>query len=173
MNVPGNTSLTILPEIETVFLKPGEICLLERPAKVTTILGSCIAVTMYNARLGKAAMCHAVLPKYSKTRKHDTFQYVDSSIIHMIEKLESMGSSRTEIEVKMFGGASMFSKHDTIAVGRRNIETAITVMSGQKLNLKAWNVGGSRGRKLIFDTSTGEVFVKFIKQTMPAVRLAV
>ena len=43
-------------------LKPGELLICREPHEVTTVLGSCVSITMFNARLGLAAICHAMLP---------------------------------------------------------------------------------------------------------------
>ena len=45
-----------------VFLKPGEIYVGREPAEVSTILGSCISVTMFSEGLKLGAICHALLP---------------------------------------------------------------------------------------------------------------
>jgi len=72
-----------------IFLKPGELCVCDRPTQVSTILGSCIAVTIFNQRLRVGAICHALLPKNPKG--HDALRYVDSAISSMLQKLEAMG----------------------------------------------------------------------------------
>ncbi|MGA2108628.1 MAG: hypothetical protein ABSH25_13400 [Syntrophorhabdales bacterium] len=45
-----------------VFLKPGEIYVGEEPAEISTILGSCVSVTMFSKRVRVGAICHALLP---------------------------------------------------------------------------------------------------------------
>ena len=158
----------------TRYLKPGEIHLTDKPAIITTVLGSCISVTMYDKHTRLAAICHAVLPTENTTgkrnhKKHDIFQYVDSSLEWMLEQFEKKGMKRRDIEVKMFGGAEMFAQTRpgkiSIAVGKKNIETALRIIEENHLKLAAWNIGGNRGRKVIFNTTTGEVFAKFVSKT--------
>ena len=50
----------ILPDVN---LQPGELYLARRPAILRTILGSCIGVTFWSARMGAGALCHGVLPR--------------------------------------------------------------------------------------------------------------
>ena len=50
----------ILPDLD---LQPGELYLARSPAILRTILGSCVGVTFWSARLGAGALCHGVLPK--------------------------------------------------------------------------------------------------------------
>ena len=49
-----------LPE---VYLQPGESYLARKPTIIRTILGSCVGVTFWSARLGIGALCHAQLPR--------------------------------------------------------------------------------------------------------------
>lgn len=159
------------PDLPTIYLKPGEAHLGYAPARVVTVLGSCVAVIMYHRGQRLGAICHAVMPSLTEARTttgrpQDAYQYVDSSIETMLTFFDQRGIKRREIEVKIFGGAALFAGSraaaPAVAVGPRNVETALAVIKANALNLKAWNVGGHRGRKVIFYTETGEVFTKFV-----------
>lgn len=160
--------------LHTCYLKPGEIHFSREPIMVTTVLGSCICVTMYHNNSQLAAICHAVLPSSAEaTNKtqgtRNTFQYVDTSIEWMLRQFEGNGIRHPDIEVKMFGGAEMFIHGTTgnrpVSVGKKNIDMAIKTIEKSRLKLKAWNVGGNKGRKVIFNTLTGDVFAKFVNKT--------
>jgi chemotaxis protein CheD len=71
----------------------------------------------------------------------------------------------------MFGGADMFGVRDGSAtVGRQNIDKAVELMAAVGLRLVASDVGGPRGRKIFFNTSTGEVLLRRLsRQGSPAV----
>jgi chemotaxis protein CheD len=146
-----------------VFLKPGECYASERPATVSMVLGSCVAVIMFNARMKVGAICHAVLPVCHSNDGNDC-RYVDSSILCMIRKLERMGIRREEIEVKLLGGADVIECTDGngISVGRQNIETALKTIEKENLRLEASDIGGKQGRKIHFNTSNGKVIFKRI-----------
>lgn len=156
---------------KTHYLKPGEIHITSEPSLVTTVLGSCLSLTMHHKPTGLSVICHAVMPSRAGARtKNDSdksiFQYVDSSLEWMIAQYEKSGIEPSSVEVKMFGGAAMFADAGPAAkelgVGKRNIETAIELIKKRRLKLTAWNVGGNQGRKLIFNTLTGEVLARFI-----------
>lgn len=168
MNPSGNAQLPVH------YLKPGEIHLTSTPAMVTTILGSCLCVTMYHKYTRLAAICHAVMPSAnSLSRKYDDhrdiFQYVDSSVEWMVQQFEIKGIKRHDIEVKMFGGAEMFTDgtagSSPVSVGKKNIDVALRTIEMNRLKLTAWNIGGKKGRKVIFNTLTGEVFAKYVNRT--------
>jgi chemotaxis protein CheD len=159
-------------DIPIIYLKPGEIHFSHEPSKIITILGSCVSIIMYNKYKRIGAICHAVMPSLemamtNKRSVKDAFQYVDSSVEWMLSRFEEFGIKRGDIEVKIFGGAEIFfdnKKSSNIAVGRKNVEAAVRIIKHKELKLRAWNVGGNKGRKLIFHTDTGEVFTKFVRK---------
>jgi chemotaxis protein CheD len=161
-------------DLPVIHLKTGQIYIGDKPALIVTVLGSCVSVTMFNNRLRMAAMCHGSLPKcdkyqYVSTDNYtDSFKYVDFSINYMVDKLSNYGIKPGEIEVKLFGGADMFSfgyvTGDKLSVGKQNVQVALNTIEEKKLTLLISDTGGTRGRKIFFYTHTGEVLLKHIKK---------
>ncbi|HVN95005.1 MAG TPA: chemotaxis protein CheD [Syntrophorhabdaceae bacterium] len=150
-----------------IYLKPGEIYISDKPVIVSTILGSCIALTIFNKRLKVGGICHAQLPTNPSSDVENTFRYVDSSIFYMIRKFEMMGITKDEMVVKLMGGADVLdpARANRSTVGQKNVETALNVIKSHQLILAASHVGGELGRKIHFDTDTGEVLLKRINRT--------
>jgi chemotaxis protein CheD len=155
-----------------IFLGPGGLYISEKPAVVSTILGSCISVTIYNKRLKIGGICHALLPKNKTPSGGETFRYVDSAISYMLQKFETMGIKKDEMEVKLLGGADVFDHMDghTKSVGQQNRETALEILKNERLTLSVSDVGGNLGRKIHFYTHTGRVLLKRIKRISEAGR---
>lgn len=156
MNSPSIPTLSI-------YLRPGEVYLADKPSVVTTVLGSCISVTMFSNRLKTGAICHALLPEGSPD---EAFRYVDGSIYYMLARLTSLGVTRREIEVKMFGGSDLLTSSENMAVkvGGRNIQVAKEVLKAEGLSLAKEDVGGLAGRKILFHTHTGDVWLKRLRR---------
>jgi chemotaxis protein CheD len=154
------------PEVATVYLKPGELIVCEHKTLVTTVLGSCISVTMFHPERHIGAMCHALLPH--EKAKGEAFRYVDTSIQNMLERFAEYGINRSRIEVKLFGGAEMLiagrNSNRSVTVGRKNIEVALQVIEAEQLRLVASDFGGTQGRKIHFHTYTGEIFLKRLRK---------
>ncbi|RNC71009.1 MAG: chemotaxis protein CheD [Desulfuromonadales bacterium] len=149
------------PDIPRVYLKPGEIHFATSPTVVTTVLGSCVSVTMFSRATGSAAICHALLPEGPRS---DAFRYVDTSIVHMLEMFSFSGIPRRSLEVKVFGGADMMAVGGSrLGVGRRNVQIAAQVLEAEGLDVTVSDVGGTRGRKLLFHTGTGEVLLRRLR----------
>jgi chemotaxis protein CheD len=147
-----------------VYLKPGELFVSRESAIVSTVLGSCVSVTMFSPELRMGAICHALLPVENSSG--ESFRYVDTSILSMLEEFGRHGISRTRLEVKLFGGSSMLSDnaggYRGVAVGRQNIEKAMQIIEAECLSLVASDLGGTNGRKIYFLTHTGAVFLKHL-----------
>lgn len=84
-----------------------------------------------------------------------------------------MGVDPGDIEIKMFGGADMIMVRkgsrswDNQRVGRQNIIMARDVARENNLIIKKSDVGGTLGRKLYFDTESGEVWLKRLNRPVP------
>ena len=153
-----------------VFLKPGEMVVSSQPMAVTTLLGSCVAVTMFNPRLRLGAICHALLPccrRETPCSQQESGKYVECAISLMLEQLNGRGVLNGEIEAKLFGGSDMFDTVDgrRLSVGRQNMEMALRKLEEASVRVLTRDLGGPRGRKIIFHTHTGEVFLKRLRKT--------
>jgi chemotaxis protein CheD len=128
---------------------------------------------MFNARACRAAICHAMLPKPRHKTLHlgasdECFRYVSHAIPIMASRFFEMGLQPHEIEVKMFGGGNVIdlggAPHSQQEIGRANILMAREIITGLHLHLKAEQVGGNSGCKIIFNTQTGQVLHKRLRE---------
>ena len=161
--------LEIESEVSEVYLHPGESYLARKPAIIRTILGSCVGVTFWSARLRVGALTHSQLPRcptnssvgLSLAAGH---RYVDFSIRDLARQFDELGAHRTEVQVKVFGGADVLLVGDAASakptVGRLNCEAAIEVLRAEGLAVIASSLGGTSGLNSRFDTRTGEVLLR-------------
>jgi len=150
-------------------LQPGELYVARSPVLLQTILGSCVGVTFWSARLGAGAMCHGVLPRWQPSHGADFSvagkqRYVDFSIRYLARQFDALGANRQELEVKLFGGADvlpiMASRSAVLTVGALNCRVALEVLEEEGLRVLASDLRGVRGRRIHFHTGTGEVMVR-------------
>jgi chemotaxis protein CheD len=162
-----------LPEqgdLPSIYLHPGELVICREPARVVTVLGSCVSVTMHNRRLKLGAICHGTMPS-CKSMKHCTelcieaFKYMDCAIEHMLTSFRDSGIVSRDIEVKVFGGADTLQSRTSNTVGSRNIKVTLDALGREKLGVMAADVGDNFGRKLIFFPHTGDVYLKRLNKT--------
>ncbi len=156
-------------DVPGLYLKPGEMAFKDKPTRVTTVLGSCIAVTMFVERLGVGAVCHALLPACREIEMCDErcampYRYVSCVVPDMVARFVRMGAAPGEIQVKMFGGGDMFGparrEGMSASVGSQNIRAARQALEEHRLRIRHEDVGGRHGRKIHFLTHTGDVWLK-------------
>jgi chemotaxis protein CheD len=91
----------------------------------------------------------------------------------MVRQFNEAGANLRELEVKVFGGADMFSSRAgggaSISIGKQNIEIALEVLEKAGLRVLVRDVGGTQGRKIFFNTETGEVLLKRLQPNVTLV----
>ncbi len=143
------------------YLYPGGIFVHNEPHLVTTVLGSCVSVCLWDSAARIGGINHYLLPFWNGEGL-PTPKYGNIAIVKLIEKVLAFpGSSQRKLVAKLFGGASMWEKKGgLLAVGDRNIELAMDMMAKQDIPVLASDLGGMVGRKLIFNTFDGSVLVR-------------
>ena len=163
------------PELPEFYLQPGEWRIVRGPSVLKTVLGSCVGVTFHAPRLAASAMCHPMLPTHMAkpfvlSDPVAARRYVDYVIREMACEFDSLGATRREVEVKLFGGADVLaSSRKSATVGRMNAETALRVLEDEGYHVLASRLGGSRGIFIEFHTDTGEVLLRKLAGTDPCI----
>ncbi|MBF0369319.1 MAG: chemotaxis protein CheD [Magnetococcales bacterium] len=142
------------------FLLPGAIYAKDEDSAITTVLGSCIAVCLWDNRLKRGGMNHYKLP-YWNGEGLPSPKYGNIAIANLIEALLGMGCQRANLQAKVFGGGAVLKTSDgMLKVGERNIAVAKELLTKEKIAVTASNVGGDSSRKILFITSDGSVMMK-------------
>jgi chemotaxis protein CheD len=158
--------------LSSVNVLPGQIHMARDPIILETILGSCVSVVFWSARVGAGALCHGVLPRHPTKKGGELSpteggRYVDYSIRYLARQLDALGAVRREVEVKLFGGADVLpvssERGGKPSVGALNCLAALEVLAAEGFRVAASDLGGSRGRKIQFHTGTGEVLLQRLK----------
>jgi chemotaxis protein CheD len=151
----------ILPEAggRSVYLFPGQVMVAAQDCRVTTILGSCIAVALHDWSRRLGGMNHFLLPR--GPRDSDSARFGEVALPRLLNELIALGASRTDLVAKVFGGASVLApaavRRD---IGRANAEIALAFLAAERIRVVAQHTGGTQGRKLVFRTSDGVVWLK-------------
>lgn len=139
------------------------------PEKLATIgLGSCVAVCVYDIQNKIGGLAHVMLPDSTIAKEvKNPAKFSDTAVPMLLYEMEKMGSLRKNIQIKIAGGAHMFSfktRENVLDIGARNVETIERICKHEGINIVAKDVGGSCGRSVLFDLTTGIVYVKTINQ---------
>lgn len=147
-------------ENDIVILSPGDIYFGTSPKIVKTLLGSCIALTVWHEGLQIGGMCHYLIAE-KKTKaptNAEHYRYGDHALNYLHQKMSSF-SAPHEFELQLFGGSNMYNKKLESTIGEQNVDFALKWLKTHNLQLSHQDILGQTSRKIMFDLSTGNVDV--------------
>jgi chemotaxis protein CheD len=136
----------------------GQAVFATEPKRLTTILGSCVAVTLYSPRRRLGMLSHIVLPK-SRNGADNPAKYADTAIPYMLSALRCEGVGPKDLIAKVVGGACMFGDNQLSKIGDCNIQAAVQALEDAGISISARDAGGNCGRRISFDLATGVINV--------------
>ncbi|MBK1712907.1 chemotaxis protein CheD [Rubrivivax gelatinosus] len=153
---------------DTVLLQPGEYFVGNAGQRVRTMLGSCVSVTLWHARLRVGAMSHSLLFSRAGTAPAATLdaRYGDEALTLMLRELLARKVVVAQCEAKIFGGGDMFPaqhKRGAAAVGRRNGEAARELLQRQGIEVVSESLFGFGHRQIVFDIESGHVWSRQLR----------
>jgi chemotaxis protein CheD len=151
-------------DLKSVFLHPGEIYASLKPANITILLGSCVAVCLFNERLSVGGATHYLLPTPGSEGLASP-RYGDVAIRRLLEELHQLGSRNQDLRASVFGGASMlqaFRSGSSGLIGNKNVELALEALARETIAIERRDTGGVESRKITMRTDTGVISLKLI-----------
>jgi chemotaxis protein CheD len=165
--------------MKKVILKPGEhFVSAETDVVVSTLLGSCIAACLYDPVRRILGMNHFLLANYRYSREmpvclSEAGRYGVHSMELIINGMMKMGAARQRIQAKAFGGSSMLpasgTPGDFACVGEVNCRFIVEFLKNDGIPLISSDLGGNRGRVILFDATDYSVYVRKMKAIAPKV----
>lgn len=138
-------------------LKPGYIYIADPRTVMSTVLGSSVSVCLFDRKRNVAGMNHFRLP-FTKDPSKATADYGNVATLTLIRMMIRDGSELKHLEAQIFGGAfnAEISKKD---IGRDNVVAARKVLVREKIRIVSEDIGGEKGRKIVFDPVKNETAV--------------
>jgi chemotaxis protein CheD len=156
----GNGPFAAPPGIRKEFLHPGQMFASPDSCSVTTIVGSCVAVCLWDAVLHIGGVVHYLLPSFDGTGQ-SSCRYGNVAIETLIGKLAELGCYPRKLQARIFGGAcilqALLSENH---IGARNVKVAVDALSAHGIQIITRQVEGRRGRKVVFQTFDGSYTVE-------------
>lgn len=159
--------MKLSPDAIDIFLNPGEVFFGDSQMRIRTVLGSCVAITMWQPQQRIGGMCHYMLPARQRgSMSRLDGRYADEAILLMLKEVSRHKTDPYSYEVKLFGGGNMFARAATGVAARRLNVADRNVIAGQELlrrygfHIAAEHLGGKGHRNIIFEISTGDVWMR-------------
>jgi chemotaxis protein CheD len=133
---------------------------------IGTLLGSCVAVCLYDETLKIGGMNHFLLPSRTSAGNDDTDIILngDYSMEVLVNGLLNKGARKNRLVAKAFGGGTIVSSI-RMAIGERNSEFAREWLKREGISLVASDFNGPWSRKVVFVPQTGDAFCRRIPTT--------
>lgn len=144
------------------FLKPGFILVPKDPTIISTVLGSCVAVCVFDRKRRCGAMNHFQLPFIDKAEAA-TARYGNVATLALIAMMVDSGSRIKDMEAQLFGGACN-PRLGSRNIGAENVRVARMVLTRKRIRIVSEDVGGERGRKIVFDSGTNQIAVMKVEK---------
>ena len=138
---------------------PGTLHCAAVSTQVTTILGSCVAVCLWDEVRRLGGMNHFVLPR----RRHNAsgLRFGDEAIARLVNGMIRLGCRAERLQAKVFGGANVLPHCiQGPSVGTQNVETALDYLHQLDIPVVAGQTGGRTGLWIRLHTDTGEVLAR-------------
>lgn len=150
-----------------IFLQPGEFYFGDQETRIRTLLGSCVAITLWHPWLRIGGMCHYLLPmrRGRSCGTEPDGRYAEEAIELFMRELDKTDSRPVDYEVKMFGGGNQFPGHNKIgpmSVPDNNIDVGRSLLKRHGFTIKAEHLGGTGHRNVIFDVWSGHVWIQHV-----------
>ncbi len=150
-----------------IYLQPGEFHFGGGNARIHTLLGSCVAITLWHPILHVGGMCHFLLPsRDGRPSSGLDGRYADEAMQLFMREIGKCNTRPVEYQTKLFGGGNMFpclTRKKATEVGVHNVEAARLLLLANDLRIQREDVGGNGHRRIIFDLRDGNVWVQHEK----------
>jgi chemotaxis protein CheD len=145
------------------YLQPGQLMVAVQPRRIVTILGSCVAVCLYDPRLRVGGSSHHLLP-YWAGDGHRSARFGNVAVERLVEEMAHAGCRRTDLVAKVFGGACVLDAFQETSrhLGAKNVDAALLALGAAGVAVVAQDTGGRRGRRLVFDSASGEALLRLL-----------
>ena len=99
---------------QQVYLHAGDLVIANRPTAIVTILGSCVAVCLWDATARVGGVNHYLLPFHVEREKSPRFGSI--AIPRLLEEVVAAGADPNRLQAKVFGGASVIGESQSVSM---------------------------------------------------------
>jgi chemotaxis protein CheD len=147
-------------------LQLGEFYFGRGHSRLRTLVGSCIAITLWNPKRRIGGMCHYMLPHGGAEHSAaEDGHYADGALRFFLRRIRAAGTEPADYEAKLFGGGSMFygaMAERVTDIGALNIEAGKQMLQTHGFAIVGGHTAGSGHRDVILDLESGEVWVRHV-----------
>lgn len=162
-----------------IVLQPGDFHFGKKGTRISTLLGSCVAITLWHPKKLIGGMCHYMLPspEFRTSPLQLNGKYAEDATEMFLQEIKAAGTLPSEYQAKIFGGGNMFSEiTDSVhctprdsncfeslsckKVACKNALIAPYLLKKHGFKITSHDLGGIQHRKVIFEIWSGDVWLR-------------
>ncbi|EKE17762.1 MAG: hypothetical protein ACD_10C00285G0001 [uncultured bacterium] len=150
-------------------IKPGEWAI-EPIRPISTLLGSCVAVCLYDSALPLAGMNHFMLPQMKKGAHADEDMLLagDACMEALLNAMLKQGAAKHRIKAKAFGGGTVIDANlpSSLSIGKRNADFTHEWLDRENIPLVCSDFLGPWSRKILLVPQNGDAYCKRVTSSL-------
>lgn len=154
-------------DIKTIKVLPGEFFATQNDVMISTVLGSCVSVCLWDGQAGVGGLNHFMLPQIAAPDENSLLaasgRYGVYAMELLINQLLKIGAARHRLQAKVFGGGKVLRNMNYMNVGQRNVSFVIDLLRQESIPIISQDVLGMHPRKVCFFPKTGKVMLKRLR----------
>jgi chemotaxis protein CheD len=149
------------------FVKMTEICVVNDASTLKTVVGSCIALCLWDGQSRIGGMAHIMMPVRNGDADAPPGKYADTAVRALVAEMLRRGASIDRLTATCAGGASMFvfRASEKPSVGDRNFEAVSNYLNLHRIPIRVKDIGGTVGRRIHFDCSNGMICISTLTKS--------
>lgn len=151
--------------MEQIVVGVADCGVADMPGQVLTTyaLGSCIGLTVHDAKAAVGGMLHFMLPDSRidpERGREKPYMFADTGIPLLLEQVCRRGASKRRLVAHAVGGAQMMDRENVFEIGKRNYLAVRKLLWKAGILLQGEAVGGVESRTLRLEIGTGKVWLQ-------------
>jgi len=154
---------------DIITIYPGEFCTTRGPELISTVLGSCVSIALFDAQNGIGGVNHFMLAKDTKENNSRAYEslmgkFGEYAVDLLLEDMAKKGAKYKSLTAKIFGGSNVFDLPPCTGsqVGDVNIQFEFEYLARKNIPVISSDTGGVSPRKIFFDPHSSKVWLKRI-----------
>ena len=143
--------------------------LIDSEQPLATLLGSCVAVCLFDPQLKIGGINHFMLPDIRRSKYDDVDSLLSGNFAMeaLLNALLVKGAKKPRLQAKAFGGGTIIDSEDSsTSIGQRNADFARQWLSREGIALLSSDFLGPWSRKVVFLPFSGAAFCKRLLTNM-------
>lgn len=145
------------PAATSAYVHPGRQIAGPAAGDFTTVVGSGVAVCVWDPIANVAGMAHFLLPE--KGNAPPAPRFGDVGMRQLLDELKRLGAQPSRLRAAIFGGSAPPIAAESGHLGERNVAAASTFLTANGIAVVQRDVGGAGGRKVVFVPASGRAEV--------------